>query len=280
MEKMQMKQRGLSIVFIIYILCFAVRLFEYFILRTDQTWIGEAIVHKLIGIGILFAAMRLLKFSRKEIGFPKENVLRNLLKGLAFGIGVFIVAYAVEVLIVVSGGNFDSLQVYVSTYAVDQNVGHQTAVLFFLICIVGNIVNVIMEEGVFRGLFAKMLEQRYSFVGSVFIASVLFGLWHMVGAVRNFYDGSSSMGGMVANVIMLIVTSTLVGFKFALLTKMTGNLYMAMGDHFVNNTIVNLLHVVSHTGADEMMVVRVSIAQSVSFIIVLVCFVLQCRKKG
>ena len=79
---------------------------------------------------------------------------------------------------------------------------------------------------------------------------------------------------------MLVVTSTLVGFKFALLTKMTGNLYMAMGDHFVNNTIVNLLHVVSHTGADEMMVVRVSLAQSVSFVIVLVCFVLHCHKKS
>ena len=54
---------------------------------------------------------------------------------------------------------------------------------------------------------------------------------------------------------------------------MTGSLYMAMGDHFVNNTIVNLLHVVSDTGVDEMMVVRVSIAQSVSFIVVLIRYI-------
>ena len=88
------------------------------------------------------------------------------------------------------------------------------------------------------------------------------------------------MESMIANVIMLLVTSTLVGFKFAMITEMTGNHYMAMGDHFVNNTIVNLLHVVSDTGADEMMVVRVSIAQSVSFILVLIRYIKMCRKKG
>ena len=264
----------------IYLLCYAFRLFEYFILRTDQTWIGEAIVHKLIGIVILFVAAKLLQFTVQEIGFTKENCLRNLLKGLAFGIGVFIVAYAVEVLIAVLQGSFDSLQVYVSAYAIDENVGHQTEALFFMICIVGNIVNVVMEEGIFRGLFAKILEKKYSFVISAVIASVLFGFWHVIGPVRNYYDGTSGMEGMIANVIMLLVTSALVGFKFAMLTEMTGNHYMAMGDHFVNNTIVNLLHVVSDTGADEMMVVRVSIAQSVSFILVLIRYIQLCHKKG
>jgi len=279
MKKMQKGQKVLSMVFMIYLLCFVFRLFEYFILRTDQTWIGEAIVHKLIGIAILFIAMKLLQFTMKEIGFSSEKILRNLIKGLAFGIGVYIVAYAAEVLIVVSQGRFDSLQIYVSTYAVDQNIGRQTAVLFFMICIVGNIVNVIMEEGIFRGLFTRIFEQKYSFIVSAFMASILFGLWHVVGPVRNYFDGASSMGGMIANAIMLLVTSALVGFKFALLTKMTGNLYMAMGDHFVNNTIVNLLHVVSNTSADEMMFLRVSIAQSVSFIIVLVCYIQMHNKK-
>ena len=216
----------------------------------------------------------------QEIGFAKENCLRNLLIGLAFGISVFIVAYALEALIVISQGSFDSFQIYVSAYAIEQNVGHQTEALFFVIYIVGNIVNVVMEEGIFRGLFAKILEQKYSFLVSALISSILFGFWHVIGPVRNYYDGTSGMESMIANVIMLLVTSTLVGFKFAMITEMTGNHYMAMGDHFVNNTIVNLLHVVSDTGADEMMVVRVSIAQSVSFILVLIRYIKMCRKKG
>ena len=278
---MEKKNQGkaLSVVLLVYIVCVVFRLFEYFILQTDKTWVGEAVVHKLIGIAILFFAVRMQGFSWKEIGFVKENFTKYLLKGLAFGSGIFAIAYAVETLVVMAQGRFDSLQLYVSAYAVDENIGYQTGMVFFLICILGNIVNVIMEEGIFRGLFIRILEKKYHFIFAAVISSVLFGMWHMVAPIRNYADGTSSMGGMIANIIMLVVTSGLVGFKFALLTKITGSLYMAMGDHFVNNTIVNLLHVVSITGADEMMVLRVAIAQSLSCVIVLVYYVLVCRIK-
>lgn len=88
------------------------------------------------------------------------------------------------------------------------------------------------------------------------------------------------MGGFIFNAAMLIVTSGLIGFKFVLLTRITGSLYMAMGDHFVNNTIVNMLHVVSETGRDERQFVRITIAQTLSFIIVLVYYLKKRRKLG
>lgn len=269
MNQMQKRHNVLMVVFIIYFVCVGFRLWEYFVLRTDQTWIGEAIVHKLIGIGILFLAMKSLHVSKQEIGYCGEKIWSNLAKGLAFGMGIFVIAYAVEVGLMASKGNFRGLQFFVSTYAVDRNIGNRTAIVFFLICILGNVVNVIMEEGIFRGLFTQILQQRFSFFSAAVISSVLFGLWHMVGPIRGYLDGTMSMGGMIANAIMLVVTSGLVGFKFALLTKMTGSLYMALGDHFVNNTIVNLLHVMSDTGVDELMVVRVAIAQSLSCMIVI-----------
>jgi len=267
-----------SIILGIYLICFGFRLFEYFVLRTDKTWVGEAIVHKLIGIFLLFVSAKMLKFTAADIGFSKEKLPDNLLKGFALGLCVFAVAYSVEVLIINSQIGFKSVELYVSTYAIDSNIGRQTQALFFIICIIGNIVNVVMEEGVFRGLFYKILSQKYTFLLSALIASLLFGFWHVVGPVRNYFDGTSSFAGMTANALMLFFTSALVGFKFAMLTKMTGNIYMGMGDHFVNNTIVNLLHVVSKSGADEMMAVRVAIAQTLSFIFVLICFLLRRKR--
>ncbi len=100
----------------------------------------------------------------------------------------------------------------------------------------------------------------------------------MIGPVRNYVDGISSMGETAANILMLISTSALVGFEFAMLTKLTGSLSMAMGDHFVNNTIVNILHVVSLSGADELMVVRITIAQAVSFFAVFFFYIQNKRK--
>lgn len=271
-------QRVFSIVFIIYLVCFAFRIFEYFVLRTDRTWVGEAVVHKLVGILVLFISAGILHFSAAEIGFSKGGAFANLGKGLAFGLCTFAVAYTVECLIINSLGNFDSLKLYVSTYAIDKNLGYNTSLLFFVICIAGNIINVLMEEGVFRGLFNRMLSQKYSFILSALIASALFGFWHIVGPVRNFLDGESNVAGTVANSVMLVFTSALVGFKFAMLTKMTGSIFMGMGDHFVNNTIVNILHVVSKNGADEMMALRVAIAQSLSFILVLIWFAISLNR--
>lgn len=257
----------------VYLMCFILRFMEYFLLRTDETFWGEAFIHKLLGIVILFAALKAYRLKPAEIGFVKKNVLRRLSEGMAFGLFVFVPAYSVEIFIHIMQGRFEALSVYVSAYSVTGTIGMQTGFLFFLICIAGNIINIIMEEGVFRGLFQKLLEKRYSFFLSAVIGSSLFGLWHIVAPVRSYYDGSLSRNGFIANAILLTTTSALVGFKFALMTKLTDSLYMAMGHHFINNVIVNMLHVVSDNGADTFMVVRIAIAQSISFIIVWIWYV-------
>lgn len=256
-----------------YLVFYIVRYIEYFFIRTDSTLIGEAVLHKLAGIVLLILFARHCALPLSGIGFADQKAMKNLACGLGFGLGVFALAYAAEIMILVLQGNFKAVQFYVSSYAVDGNIGNRTGMVFFLICIAGNIINVLMEEGVFRGLFQKLLERQYQFISSAVIASILFGAWHMIGPVRSFIDGASSVEGMVANILMLVATSSLVGFKGALLTKMTGSLYMAMGDHFVNNTIVNILHTVSQTGADELMFVRITIAQAVSFTAVLIVYV-------
>ena len=267
------------VVLTIYLICLALHITEYFFLRTDQTIIGEAVIHKMLGILILTIAAKKLGFTAKEIGFKTGRDFSSILKGLAFGAAVFIIAYSVEVIIAISQGSFDSLQMYVSAYAIDKNIGNRTEPVFFLICIIGNIINVIMEEGNFRGLFIKTLESKHSFTVSALISSALFGFWHVIGPVRNYIDGEQSFNGMIFSAIFMLVASALVGLKFTMLTEMSGNLYFSMGDHFFNNTIVNLLHVVTDTGADELMTVRVTIAQTVSFAIVLICY-LKRRKNN
>lgn len=274
------KERMLSGVIFIYFICFVFRFIEYFLLRTDQTFWGEAFVHKLIGILILFIAARYYNLNFSNIGFSKNKIWNGCLKGLAFGLLVFIPAYSAEIILTIMQGRFTGLSLYVSSYSVNGVIGNQTEVLFFVICITGNIINVIMEEGIFRGLFQNMLEQKYSFIVSAVIGSCLFGLWHIIAPIRGYYDGTMGYNSLIANIILLVVTSGLMGFQLALMTKLTNNLYMAMAHHFVNNTIVNILHVVSSTGADELMVVRIAIAQSISFVTILLWYTFAQRKQN
>jgi len=269
---MKRKDKILFSVLLIYLLCFVFRGLEYFVLRTDQTFWGEAFIHKLIGIAILCFAAKIYDMKAQDIGFVKSGILYDLLRGLALGLSVFAIAYIAEILILAAQGRFVTVKFYVSAYALDGNIGNQTSLIFFMICIIGNIINVIMEEGLFRGLFQKVLERKYSFILSAVISSCLFGAWHIIAPLRSFCGGTISSGGLIANILMLTVTSGLIGFKFSLLTKMTGSLYMGMGDHFVNNAIVNIFHVLSDSGTDELQTVRIAVAQSISFILVLIYY--------
>ena len=274
------KLKTILAVLIIYVICFAFRALEYFVIRTDQTFFGEAFIHKLIGIGLLVAAIFTFRYKFSDVGLTTGKSFLDILKGLAFGIVVFIIAYGVEIIILAASNNLQAVELYVTAYSVDAGEEVKRTGVFFLICVIGNIINVLMEEGVFRGLFQKMLSDKYKFVIAGIIASVLFGLWHIMAPLRSFIDGNKSAGGFIGESMMLIGTSALVGFKFAMMGKMTGNLYMGMGDHFVNNTIVNILHVINkEQEADNLMVIRISIAQSVSFTAVLIWFIIDLLKK-
>ena len=273
-ELINTKTKAVIAVLIIYFICFAFRALEYFVIRTDQTFFGEAFIHKLIGIGILVGVVFFFRYKFSEIGFKTGKAFFDILKGLAFGLIVFTLAYGVEIIILAAQNDFKGLEFYVSAYSVNGNFGKRTDFIFFFICVIGNIINVVMEEGVFRGLFQKMLGDKFKFVIAAIIASALFGVWHIMSPLRSFIDGDMSVGGFIANTFMLIGTSALVGFKFAMIGKLTGNLYMAMGDHFVNNTIVNILHVISSEEADHLMTIRITIAQSVSFTVVLIWFLI------
>ena len=262
----------LSSVLLIYALCFLFRLFEYFVLRTDSSVIGEAIFHKLMGIAILILVAHLYKYKAADVGFSLNKCGIKLISGLFFGLFCFAIAYFIEVLIVKSSGSYSGLKLYVTSYSVNGNLGNQTGLLFFALCILGNIVNVVMEEGLFRGLFIRCLQEKFSWSLAAIISAVLFGFWHVVGPVRSFVDGESSVFGLCMNCLILVLSSAVVGYKYGLIAKITGSCFMAMGDHFVNNTLVNILHVVCKNGTDQFQMLRISIAQTLSFILVLIFY--------
>jgi hypothetical protein len=90
-------------------------------------------------------------------------------------------------------------------------------------------------------------------------------------------DGDKNAGSFVALSIGYIILSGMMGIKWQLMYRLTWTLYTGMADHFFNNCIAtNLLHVITETGTDEMMIIRVMIAQLLSFVAVILVW----KRKG
>ena len=253
--------------------------FEIIVLRMDETPLGENCINKFFGIAVLLIVLHILGWKKDDIGFAKTGLVKNAALGFVLAIISFAIAYAAEIMILKEQGNNVSLGVFTTSFSLTGNTEINTGIGFILVCIFFNIINVIMEEGTFRGLFDKIVGVDHSAKRALMVQAVLFGVWHIVTPLHNLVDGDINVGAFVGLSIGYIILAGMMGIKWGLLQKMTGSLYAGMADHFFNNCIAtNLLHVTTDGGIDEMMIVRVMISQLLSFIFVVIYWNVKGKK--
>ena len=255
---------------IIFLVLILVHGFEAIVLRMDETVLGENFINKIFGILVICVVLRLMNWKWSDIGFTRSGGFKGICAGLLLAVISFIISYSVEILVLKNQGQEIALGVFTTGFSLTGEAQKHTGAGFILICVFFNIINVIMEEGTFRGLFNKIVGTDHSMRFALLFQAFLFGIWHIVTPLHNLIDGDINIPSFVGLGIGYIILAGMMGIKWGLLYQMTGNLYAGMADHFFNNCIAtNLLHVVTLTGTDDMMIVRVIIAQFLSFALVL-----------
>ena len=258
---------------IIFAIMIALHGFEAIVLRMDETVLGENFINKVFGIIVVFAVLGLVKWNPKKIGLKKEGFAKSAFLGTVLAAVSFAVAYTIEILILKDQGHTVDLGVFTSGFSLTGEAEIHTGVGFILMCVFFNIINVVMEEGTFRGLFFNLVSTDHSKRYAMMFQAILFGIWHIVTPLHNLIDGDINIASFTGLSVGYIILAGLMGIKWSMLYDMTGNLYAGMADHFFNNCIAtNLLHVTTEGGTDEMMIVRVLIAQLLSFAIVTVIY--------
>lgn len=244
---------------------------EAIFLQMDQSIFGENFINKIFGILILFLVLNWVGWKWSDIGFKKDNILKNMTFGLTLGLITFIVAYAVEIFLL--NGQFRGIGIFTTGFSLTGEAVIHTGIGFILMCVFFNIINVVMEEGTFRGLFTKILSENHSIKFAILFQALLFGIWHVVTPLHNYMDGSLELTGFLGLSLGYIILAGLMGIKWGLLQEITGSLYAGMADHFFNNCIAtNLVHVLTVGGMDELIIVRIIIAQLLSLIIVCIIY--------
>ena len=273
-----LKKKPILNCFIIFTICLIARVIEYFVIRTDESILSENFLHKVFGIILLWTILYYAKLKWRDIGFNTKDVFSGIGKGMLFGFICCVFAYAIEGLILYNMNHSFKLTFYVTGFSLNNEMSQQTGIVFIFLCIIFNIINVWMEEGIFRGLFTKILED-ISYNTSLFLIAFLFGIWHLVMPFRDYMEGKSSISNLLVMGIGYVILAGMMSIKWSLLYRMTGSLWIGLGDHLFNNVISNLLHVVSNNEVDNMQIVRILIWQILSFVIVLIIYKKWKREK-
>lgn len=256
---------------IIFSICLFVHAFEVFVIRTDETIFAECFINKVFGILLLFAVLRRIGKKWRDIGFVKEKCVMNCLKGFWLCTAFYAIGFLAEFMILKMQGNPGYMEFFVTGFSLTGNVVKQTGILFVVMCIFFNVINVWMEEGLFRGFFITYLGERYSEKSALYISAFLFGVWHLVTPFRSLVDGEMTIGTFLVMSVGYVILSALMGIKWGLLYEYSGAIWIGAADHFFNNCVVtNLLHVVSTSGVDELQIARVMIGELTSFFAVLI----------
>ena len=265
---------------ILFAVCLMVHTIEVMFIRTDETVFAECFINKVFGITALFWVLSRLKMNWRDIGFKKEAFLSSTAKGIGICAGSYLAAFAAEFIILAAQGRPAHLEFFVTGFSLTGSTVKLTGAGFVLMCIFFNIINVWMEEGVFRGFFIKYISCGHDRKKALYISSLLFGLWHLVTPVRSLLDGDMSSTEFAVMSVGYVVLSMLMGIKWGLLYQMSGNIWIGMADHFFNNCVVtNLLHVVTADGVDEMQIIRVITGELISFIAVTAYSRIKVRKE-
>jgi hypothetical protein len=265
-----------------FLILYAFRLMDAFILRTDQGPIGELFIHKIIGIMLLVAVVYFLRLKWADVGFKWNFFGRGILIGVAIAAPAYITAYVVEIIIAALQGKSPTLQFYATSYNIIGNTALNGGVWIILIVIIGNIINVTMENSIFSGIMITVGEKRHSFFfANGFYSSFLFGLWHSMMPLRNYIDGDQSLTGAVLSALLLLGSSFLFSVQLGMQFKQANSsLWDGMFVHFINNASVNLIHVVFIDGTESNPTLRIAIAQIIMLTIVVVRWFIWKKRKS
>jgi membrane protease YdiL (CAAX protease family) len=261
-----------GILLMLIALCF--RLIDIFVLRLDER-LGEIILSKALGFGLILLFLWAIGRKPDAIGFHGRRLGDGLLIGVVITVLPFIVAYAVEWILLQQMGQ----EPRVLFSAIDPKAGVTGGLLFALWLVIGNFINSFMEEGLFRGVMLKLNRIRLSFWGSNGLQALLFAAWHLVWVLKWYQTGTVSTPGeiglaIVANFLPQISLGLVWGYAYL----KTDNLWTAWIAHTLTNTTLNLLHVATVDAMNPGMSIRMTTFSIVSLLMMFLIRYLSNRR--
>ncbi len=264
------KKEIIRIISILIVVTTILKYIEFLFIRTDQTIIADNVITKIFCIIATLLAMKICGLKLSDIGLKNKNTFKYIGCGLGLGIFTFAISYGLEMLVLASQGKEPRLSAFITNFGLSGATSEfSLSIQALIICVIVNIINVLAEEGMFRGFILKTVTEHWGFKTGNHVQAFLFGIWHIVMCVLGVYDGQMSVVQAIVFAIGYVVLAGILAIEWGTCVNMTGVLWVGLSEHFFNNFIGNFLHVVSTSGTDEFQIIRIVISNFLSLEIVL-----------
>jgi len=250
--------RSLQIGILIFVIIFILRMIEIFILRLDEIW-GEVFVSKLLGFLIIIGYLWIVKRKPRDIGFHTNHLLKSI--SIAFVVMALsiLLSYLAEWIYLARKGMEVSLIFAPLSYSLDAEYAIKGGLLFGLWLFFGNVMNSLMEEGLFRGVMVTHFRGGLSFWKANILQAFLFGIWHIVWPIKSYAMNQMNAQEAIIVSIGYIFSSGIIALVWGYLFLKTGSLWAPWLAHTLSNSVMNLLHTVTPQGYDTGFLLRMSI---------------------
>jgi len=235
----------ITVLIIISLFCLILRLLDTFVLPVTEL-VGELILSKSLGLILIILYLWSINRKPKAIGIHKNNGAQS------FAIGFLVAAmmlgvYYVLILVVNSISGIEGRLEFAPT---DPKTGLRGDYYFALWLLFGNIVNVLMEEGLFRGLMVRKFLDKITFWRTNILQAFLFGIWHITWPIKDFIDGEITFGGFIMQSIIQSFSPFLIALTWGYIFFKTANLIGPLICHYLWNSILNIFLFVTTSEED------------------------------
>ena len=264
------KNQIIRIITILLLITTIIKYIEFLFIRTDQTIIADNVITKISCIIATLIAMKVCGLKLSDIGLKWKSTFKYIGCGFGLGIFTFAISYGLETLLLALQGKAPHLSLYITNFGLSGATSEVSlSAIAVIICVIVNIINVLAEEGMFRGFILQAVTDKWGFKTGNYVQALLFGIWHIVMCVLGVYDGQMSVAQAIVFAIGYVVLAGILAIEWGTCVSMTGVLWVGLSEHFFNNFIGNILHVVSTTGTDEFQIIRIVLSNFLSLGIVL-----------
>ena len=115
--------------------------------------------------------------------------------------------------------------------------------IFVYFTFMTNLVIVMMEEGLFRGIFLPMSLSvtKTHFWKANILQAFLFGIWHWIWPLKELVSANMTMEEVILYAIIYFIMSFSIAIPWGYYYYKTGSILVSVGSHLIWNTLLGLI---------------------------------------